>query len=169
MRFLFVMFIGLPIIEMWLLIKVGTVIGAFPTIAMVAATAVIGAALLKQQGIDTLTRAQQRLNSGQVPATEILEGLMLAVGGALLLTPGFVTDAIGFVCLIAPLRRLLIAALIKRGVMQVQMNQFHGGAGPFGSANQEFGAGPDSRVYGAPSDSKSADAVIIEGEYKKEE
>ncbi|POP53873.1 FxsA family protein [Zhongshania marina] len=169
MRFLFVMFIGLPILEMWLLIKVGTVIGAFPTIAMVATTAVIGAALLKQQGIDTLTRAQQRLNSGQVPATEILEGLMLAVGGALLLTPGFVTDAIGFVCLIAPLRRLLIAALIKRGVMQVQMNQFHGGDSPFGAANQEFGAGPSSQVHNASSEGKGGENVIIEGEYKKEE
>jgi len=169
MRFLFVMFIGLPILEMWLLIKVGTVIGAFPTIAMVAATAVIGAALLKQQGIDTLTRAQQRLNSGQVPATEILEGLLLAVGGALLLTPGFVTDAIGFVCLIAPLRRLLIAALIKRGVMQVQMNQFHGGGSPFGAGNQGFGAGPNSQVHNTSRDGRDGENVIIEGEYKKEE
>ena len=94
---------------------------------------------------------------------------MLAVGGALLLTPGFVTDAIGFVCLIAPLRRLLIAALIKRGVMQVQMNQFHGGGSPFGAANQEFGAGPSSQVHNASSEGKGGENVIIEGEYKKEE
>ena len=67
MRLLFLLFIGLPIIEMWLLIEVGAVIGALPTIAMVVTTALIGAALLKQQGIETLTRAQQRLNSGQVP------------------------------------------------------------------------------------------------------
>ncbi|WP_269619538.1 FxsA family protein [Zhongshania sp. BJYM1] len=165
MRFLFVMFVVLPIIEMWLLIKVGAVIGALPTIAMVVTTAIIGAALLKQQGLQTLTRAQQRLNSGEVPATEILEGLMLAVGGALLLTPGFVTDAIGFVCLIAPLRRMVIAALIKRGVMQVQMNQFNNGTSPFGSAGQPFGERPQNKA----ADSRSVESVIIEGEYKKEE
>ncbi|MBQ0795102.1 FxsA family protein [Zhongshania sp.] len=169
MRLLFLLFIGLPIIEMWLLIEVGAVIGALPTIAMVVTTALIGAALLKQQGIETLTRAQQRLNSGQVPATEILEGLMLAVGGALLLTPGFVTDAVGFVCLIAPLRRMLIAGLIKRGVMQVQMNQFHTGASPFSADPQGFSGGPNAGVHREPGDGQSQDSVIIEGEYKKEE
>lgn len=169
MRFLFLIFVGLPIIEMWLLLKIGAVIGPLPTIAMVVTTAVIGAALLKQQGLDTLTRAQQRMNSGQVPATEILEGLMLAVGGALLLTPGFVTDAIGFVCLIAPLRRMLVAALIKRGVMQVQGSQFSSGASPFGAADQDFGAGSSTRAHDTPTENRSADSVIIEGEYKKEE
>jgi UPF0716 protein FxsA len=169
MRFLFLIFVGLPIIEMWLLLKIGAVIGPLPTIAMVVTTAVIGAALLKQQGLDTLTRAQQRMSSGQVPATEILEGLMLAVGGALLLTPGFVTDAIGFVCLIAPLRKILVAALIKRGVMQVQANQFSGGPSPFGTAHQEFGTRPNVPAQDAPTEDRSVDSVIIEGEYKKEE
>jgi UPF0716 protein FxsA len=169
MRFLFLIFVGLPIIEMWLLLKIGAVIGPLPTIAMVVTTAVIGAALLKQQGLDTLTRAQQRMSSGQVPATEILEGLMLAVGGALLLTPGFVTDAIGFVCLIAPLRKMLVAALIKRGVMQVQANQFSGGPSPFGTADQEFGTRPNVPPQDTPPEDRSVDSVIIEGDYKKEE
>ena len=169
MRFLFLIFVGLPIIEMWLLIKVGAVIGALPTIAMVVFTAIVGAALLKKQGLDTLTRAQQRMNAGQLPATEILEGLMLAVGGALLLTPGFVTDALGFVCLIAPLRRMLIAALIKRGVMQVQMNQFASGASPFGAGSPDFGTRPSGQVHDEPVKSRSFESVVIEGEYKKEE
>ncbi|CAA0109645.1 Uncharacterised protein [Zhongshania aliphaticivorans] len=169
MRMLFFLFIGLPIIEMWLLIKVGGLIGALPTIAMVAATAIIGAALLKRQGIDTLTRAQQRMNSGQLPATEILEGLMLAVGGALLLTPGFVTDTIGFVCLIAPLRQALIAIMIRRGVMQVQMNQFGSGAGPFTDGGTHFGAGRPRSSDEDSLNSHKVDNVTIEGEYKKEE
>src|SRR5690606_8721638 len=108
-----------PILEMWLLIEVGSAIGTLPTIGMVLLTAVVGAALLRQQGFHTLTRAQQRLNSGEVPATEILEGLFLAVGGALLLTPGFLTDAIGFCCLLPPIRRGIIAALLRRGVVQM--------------------------------------------------
>ncbi len=134
MRFLFVLFVVLPVLEMWLLIEVGGLIGSLPTIGMVVFTAVVGAALLKQQGIETLTRAQQRLSSGQVPATEILEGLLLAVGGALLLTPGFITDTLGFVCLIGPLRQWLVGQLLKRGVMQVnnfQTTGFQSGSARF--------------------------------------
>ena len=168
MRFLFVLFVVLPILEMWLLIEVGSLVGSLPTIGMVVFTAVVGAALLKQQGLETLTRAQQRLNSGQVPATEILEGLLLAVGGALLLTPGFITDTVGFVCLIGPLRKGLVAQLLKRGVMQAasfQASSFQ--ATGFKSDNTDFASGD-----GADSPAKPAarrDTVIIEGDYKKEE
>lgn len=126
MRILFVLFVVLPIVEMWLLIKVGGVIGAWPTIGLVMLTAVIGASLLRSQGLDTLMRAQQRLDSGQLPATEILEGFFLAIGGALLLTPGFVTDAIGFSCLIRPMRRAIISNILARGIIQVQSQQFSG-------------------------------------------
>jgi hypothetical protein len=67
------------------------------------------------------------------------------------------------------LRRMLVAALIKRGVMQVQANQFGGGPSPFGTTNQEFGTGPDSHTQDIPAEDRSIDPVIIEGEYKKEE
>ena len=163
MRFLFVLFVVLPVLEMWLLIEVGGLIGSLPTIGMVVFTAVVGAALLKQQGIETLTRAQQRLSSGQVPATEILEGLLLAVGGALLLTPGFITDTLGFVCLIGPLRQWLVGQLLKRGVMQVnnfQTTGFQSGSAGFtGTDNADSPVNPTAR----------RDTVIIEGDYKKEE
>jgi len=165
MRFLFVLFVVLPILEMWLLIEVGSLIGSLPTIAMVVFTAVVGAALLKQQGLDTLTRAQQRLNTGQVPAKEILEGLLLAVGGALLLTPGFITDSLGFVCLIAPLRQGLIAILLKRGVMQVHAANFQ--ASNFQATNSGFTN--THNADSSPSDKTGRDSVVIEGDYKKEE
>ncbi|MDX1800983.1 MAG: FxsA family protein, partial [Marinobacter sp.] len=86
----FLLFVILPIVEMTILIKVGAVIGALNTIGLVLLTAVLGAALLRQQGLATLLKANQRLNSGELPAKEVAEGLILAVGGALLLTPGFV-------------------------------------------------------------------------------
>jgi len=163
MRFLFVLFLVLTVLEMWLVIEVGGLIGSLPTIGMVVFTAVVGAALLKQQGIETLTRAQQRLSSGQVPATEILEGLLLAVGGALLLTPGFITDTLGFVCLIGPLRQWLVGQLLKRGVMQVnnfQTTGFQSGSARFtGTDNADAPVNPTAR----------RDTVIIEGDYKKEE
>ena len=113
LRFLLLLFITMPILEMWLLIEVGSRIGALPTIGLVFLTAMIGLGLLRQQGFNTLLRANQKLEGGELPATEVMEGIMLAVGGALLLTPGFVTDAIGFACLIPVTRRLLAGRFLK--------------------------------------------------------
>lgn len=115
-----------PIVEMYLLIEVGGYIGAWPTIALVMITAVIGVSLLRIQGLSTLTRGMGRLEGGQLPAREVVEGLLLAVAGALLLTPGFVTDGIGFVLLTPPLRGALAERLLAR-VQVVKAYQQHGG------------------------------------------
>ena len=93
---------------MYLLIEVGGYIGTLPTIALVMLTAVIGVALLRRQGLATLTRGLGRLQRGEVPAQEMAEGILLAISGALLLTPGFVTDGVGFVFLL-PVSRVLVA------------------------------------------------------------
>lgn len=156
MRFLFLLFIGLPILEMWLLIEVGTRIGALPTIALVALTAFIGINLLRQQGFNTLTRAQARLNAGEVPAAEILEGLCLAVGGALLLTPGFVTDAIGFCCLIAPIRKRMVASALASGVIR---------------ANAAFQQQASAARHPNPGGERQSqeDNITIEGDYRRED
>lgn len=123
MRFLLILFVLVPIAEIFVLIKVGQIAGALPTIAMVLLTAVIGVALLRQQGYSAIARARQKMSQGAMPAGEMVEGLFLAVGGALLLTPGFITDAIGFCCLIAPARRLIIrwgfARLFKGRIVTV--------------------------------------------------
>ena len=94
---------------MWLLITVGGIIGPLPTIGLVLLTAMLGLALLRQQGFSTLMRARSKMESGQLPAREMAEGIFLAIGGALLLTPGFFTDAIGFACLIPGVRQVFIA------------------------------------------------------------
>lgn len=153
MRILFIVFIVAPILEMWLLIQVGSAIGALPTIACVVLTAMLGATLLRQQGLSTLLRARQRMDHGELPAREMLEGILLAVGGALLLTPGFITDLLGLVFLLRPLRTALIDALLRRGLVQVAGGGFaapHGGRRP-------------------TSAEPSGDSVTIEGEYRKEE
>ncbi|MBX2808534.1 MAG: FxsA family protein [Cellvibrionaceae bacterium] len=111
MRFLLFFFISVPLIEMWLLIQVGGVIGALPTIGLVLLTACIGVALLRYQGIAALAGARKKLQSHQLPIRELADGVFFAVGGALLLTPGFITDAMGFACLIPGVRSLLIGAL----------------------------------------------------------
>lgn len=121
MRYLLLIFILVPILEMWLLIKVGGIIGAWPTIGLVLLTAVVGVALLRREGAKTLLRGNQRLERGELPATEMAEGLVLAVCGALLLTPGFATDVVGFFGLVPVGRRWLIRRLAQahqRGSVQ---------------------------------------------------
>ena len=107
-------FVLTPLIEMYILIEVGGIIGAWPTIGLVVLTAVIGVGLIRAQGFATLMRAMARLNAGELPATEMVEGVMLALAGALMLTPGFVTDTAGFVLLTPHLRRRLAAELLRR-------------------------------------------------------
>ena len=106
-----------PIIEMYLLIEVAGYIDAWPTIGLVMLTAVVGVALLKRQGIATLTRGVQRAQQGQMPATEMAEGILLAVAGALLITPGFVTDFVGFTLLFPPSRVAIAKILMQRVAM----------------------------------------------------
>ncbi len=111
---LFILFLTIPLVEIYLLIKVGSVIGAPMTIFLVVFTAVLGAWLLRIQGFSTLRRIQQMLNQGGLPAVELLEGALLLLAGALLLTPGFFTDAIGFACLVPVFRRTLIMYAMRR-------------------------------------------------------
>lgn len=122
------LFLVVPIVEIYLLIQVGSVIGAFPTILLVVATAVIGAFLLRQQGLSTLARFQNNMANGTLPAKEMMEGVLLIVGGALLMTPGFFTDTIGFLCLIPFTRRYMVDQVIKRSLFKAQagMSGFHG-------------------------------------------
>lgn len=122
MRFLFLLFIVVPIIEITLLINVGQAIGAWNTVGLVLLSAFIGVNMLRYQGLSTLGRAQQRMQSGELPGREMVEGIVLAVGGALLLTPGFVTDVIGFLCLI-PFTRQRFADLLLSRFSVVTMSQ----------------------------------------------
>ena len=126
-----VIFLVVPIIEIYLLIQVGQVIGAGWTIFLVVFTAVIGVWLLRIQGLSTLTRAQQKLQQNELPAREILEGMGLVVAGALLLTPGFFTDTVGFFLLFPPTRIWLVSRIASRMVIstsvQVDAHQRHHG------------------------------------------
>lgn len=115
MRFPLLLFIVVPFIEIMLLLKVSEHIGALYTIALVLFTAVLGVNLLKRQGFSTLLRFQERLQSGAIPAQEIIEGMLIAFAGALLLTPGFLTDAIGFTCLFPPVRQRIARRILHSG------------------------------------------------------
>lgn len=114
---LILIFVGVPILEIAVFIQAGKLFGLWPTLATVVVTAVVGVALLRAQGLATLSRARQQLDRGEIPISEVVSGVCLLIGGALLLTPGFITDALGFLLLIPPLRGILarwaIAALMR--------------------------------------------------------
>jgi len=113
MKYLLPTFIVLPILEMYVLIKVGGNLGALNTVLLVLLTALIGVTLLRVQGFRTLMNAKNKLGMAQLPAEEIITGIFLAIGGALLLTPGFITDIFGFLCLVPLTRRILLKVFLN--------------------------------------------------------
>ncbi len=117
-QFVFIAFLIIPFVEIYLLLQIGGIVGVFPTIALVVLTAIIGAGLLRQQGLATWQRFQDNLAKGTLPAYEMVEGPILLVGGALLLTPGFFTDIIGFACLIPPMRKKIAQYIIEKRLVQ---------------------------------------------------
>lgn len=112
-----IIFIAVPIIEIAIFIQVGSLIGLWRTLATIFITAIIGVGLLKRQGLTTLANAQTSLDEGRLPVDSLFHGVALLVAGALLLTPGFLTDAIGFLLLV-PAFRLWIGKRIWTGLKQ---------------------------------------------------
>ena len=174
MRFLFLFFIAVPLVEMLLLFEVSDQIGGLSTLGLVVVTAVIGVQVLKQQGIATLTRANARLSLGELPAQEIIEGMLLAAAGALLLTPGFITDTLGFVFLAGPLRRLIAARLLRSGLVRAGGGLGAGfSGGPVGGSSGGFSRRSQGGFSGEhqgfdTSAAGSAEGEIIEGEIVRE-
>lgn len=108
MPFLIILiFLGIPILEIAVFIQAGSIFGLWPTLAATVVTAVLGAALVRAQGMAALYRARESLAHDRIPVAEVFTGICLLLAGALLLTPGFVTDAVGFLLLVPPLRAVL--------------------------------------------------------------
>lgn len=106
--------IGVPLIEIGLFIEIGGWIGLWPTLALVVLTAGLGSWQLRAQGLATLARGRQQLDQGQLPARELFDGFCLVIAGALLLTPGFLTDCVGFLLFVPGFRDLLRQYLASR-------------------------------------------------------
>ncbi len=108
------LFVGIPLLELYWLLQVGGAIGAFPTIFLVVFTAVLGGLMVRVQGFASAMRVRAAMSQGETPAIEMLAGSLLLVSGFLLLLPGFFTDIIGFLLLIPPLRQWLVLTLLQR-------------------------------------------------------
>jgi len=104
---LFLAFTIIPIIEIYILIKIGSILGAFVSISLVILTGILGAYLARLQGLNTFLRIQRSLTEGKLPSGELLDAVLILVAGILLLTPGFLTDSIGFILLIQTTRNLI--------------------------------------------------------------
>lgn len=143
-----VLFIGLPLLEIYVLVEIGQVIGPLWTVALLLLVAALGSLLLRQQGLATLAKVQAALARGELPAGAILEGLVLLVAGVLMVTPGFVTDVMAFLCLLPPLRKGIVALLAHTLSLRVL-----GGGG--GGTSRGPGAGP-------------AGPQVLEGDYRVE-
>ncbi|MBT5031686.1 MAG: FxsA family protein [Proteobacteria bacterium] len=152
MSFLIILtlFILVPFTEIALFIKLGGSLGTFNTLLLVIATAVLGAWLVRQQGFQTLANIRNQMDAGHLPAMEMAEGVALLFAGALLLTPGFLTDTIGFCLLAPPIRRTWIKFLGRRGLVSATT------------------AGQRTGTHSQPQN-KDDIRTIIEGEYYKED
>lgn len=111
---LLLLFVALPALELALLIEVGSRIGTLATLALIAVTGVVGATLARRQGLGVITLIQRETAEGRLPAGTLVDGAIILVAGALLVTPGILTDAFGFLCLVPAFRQLLKRALLRR-------------------------------------------------------
>ena len=118
MRVFLLLFLLFPVIELALLIKVGSAIGVLPTLLLVIGTAILGSVLLRIAGVATAWRAREKLARGELPEQGVIEGLFIAIGGGLLLLPGFISDIFGVLCLIPFTRRLLVSKVRQRAQEQ---------------------------------------------------
>ncbi|MFP4013746.1 MAG: FxsA family protein [Chitinispirillaceae bacterium] len=111
---LIVLFTVFPLIELFLLIEIGRLIGALNTVLIVVATAILGAALAKREGLVTLSRIRMNLSRGIMPTEELFDGLLILIAGMVLITPGLITDTCGFLLLIRPTRKFFKKLLKKK-------------------------------------------------------
>ena len=157
---LLIIFIIIPLIELAVILKVNSFIGIGWTLGLIVITAFVGVKLLRQQGISTLLRANQKMQQGQIPAQELAEGFLLALAGALLLTPGFVTDAFGFILLVPATRKVLVHKVIAFITPRMMTS-----SGFQSSTGFEEGSFKDVHSTTA----REPDKITIEGEYTKDD
>ncbi|MEK7729192.1 MAG: FxsA family protein [candidate division KSB1 bacterium] len=120
---LFLLFIGVPLLELAILVQLGQVFGFWSTLAIIILTGIAGAALARWQGLRVLLRMQAELAAGKIPAAELLEGLLILIAGVMLLTPGFLTDLCGLLLLLPPVRYFVRAWLQVKLLRMLQSGQ----------------------------------------------
>ncbi|MDE0540233.1 MAG: FxsA family protein [Rhodospirillales bacterium] len=152
---LFALFVGVPLLEIAVFVAVGGEIGLWPTLGAVVATALAGSVLLRVQGLSTLYRAREHLERGELPVKELFDGVCLVFAGALLLTPGFVTDGVGLLLFLPPFRAAIRRGLGSLFIARGTIRTFHA-QGPDG--------GPDDGSHG-PGGPAASGGKTIDGDF----
>lgn len=155
MPFLIVLFIVVPIAELYVIIKVGELIGVLPTLILLLADALLGSLLLKHQGRGAWRRFNEALAARRFPGKEVADGVLIVIGGTLLLTPGFITDIAGLFLLIPPTRALARRLLRRFTLGRFSVVTVGDGRGPFGPPGG--GGGPFGPPGGEPRPSRDYD------------
>lgn len=151
-RILFLAFIVVPLLDLFVLLKIGGLLGFWPTVGLVLLSGAVGAALARWQGLSTIARIQSELAAGRLPAAELADGAMILVAAALLLTPGFLTDCFGILLLIPPARCLLATILTRYFRTRIVVS--HVSFNSAGPNVTTVGAMPDIFEVGAESPGK---------------
>jgi UPF0716 protein FxsA len=170
-----VLLLVVPIVEVMALVAVGKVIGGWPTFFLLVAMSILGAWLIRLEGARAWTALTQALQSGRMPARELADGILVLIGGTLLLTPGFITDIVGFALVLPftrPVARRLLEAVIRRGLIAQTTSMVPGVFGPGGPAGPGQPGGPTGpggspgspRTPGSGQRRPGGDGDVIEGE-----
>jgi UPF0716 protein FxsA len=168
MPFLIVLFIVLPIAELYVIIKVGELIGIWPTLALLLVDAIGGSMLLKHQGRGAWRRFNEALAQRRFPGVEVVDGVLIVIGGTLLVTPGFLSDIVGLFFLIPPTRALARKVLRRFTIGRVAILGSVGGGlggwggGPFGGGGTGGGPGSSPGPGGRPTRDYDYDATAEE-------
>lgn len=141
-------FIVVPIAELYVLLQIGQAIGVLPTIALLIADSLLGSWLMRSQGRAVWLRFNRALGEGRVPGREVIDGVLIIFGGALLLTPGFLTDVLGLVLLAPPTRALVRGVLVRRFGGRLVTSATSGGRARFGRGFGTAGPPPRPRSHG---------------------
>ena len=155
---LFLIFIIMPLAEIAVLVKVGGLIGLWPTLAIVILTAMAGTWLLRLQGFQTYQRAQAALQRGEAPVAEVLDGVFLFAAALLMVTPGLITDTMGFLFLVPPIRHAVAKGLVNWAIRNGKLQVYPGGPNDMGGMSV-------GRAGGQSSGERDAQGhVILEGD-----
>lgn len=149
-RILAILFLVVPIIELYVLIQAAEVIGGWNAIGLMVLISAGAAFLVRREGLNLIMRFQSRLQAGEMPTKELIDGLLVAMAGALMLTPGFVTDAVGLLCLFPPTRAIIRTFLIARFGSRVAVHGTGFGSAAGGAAGGAGFGGPDFQGPGSP-------------------
>jgi len=164
--YLFLAFIVVPVVEIFMITQVASQLGWFPTIVLVIGVSMVGAWLVKREGLGVIRRVSAATTTGRLPTNELADGAMIFFASALMLTPGFITDFIGLALLIPPIRAVLRPRIISYFKKRVEVRTTGFGGATFGaSRNPGFGRrtpGSGRAVFDAGSEPKPMDADLTD-------